>query len=195
MQYNGVDWTEITGAQGRPGYVPVKGIDYFDGEDGKTPTKAELLALIKPLIPEPIPGKIGPPGEPIDKQEIIDLLIEKIKKEQPIDISHIRNASSFMKDGIKYKIEELMHGGSTPSTATVVATEDISAQFDGLATTFTLPAYSSILSVTFTGWPPNGNLRPTVDFTTPTSTTIALVLAQVTAPVSGTTGIILYVAA
>jgi len=59
---------------GKDGYTPIKGVDYFDGEtptdeqliklirplipqvkdgiDGKTPTVDELLALIKPLIPE-----------------------------------------------------------------------------------------------------------------------------------------------
>lgn len=30
---------------------PVKGVDYFDGEPGKTPTKEELEEIIKPLIP------------------------------------------------------------------------------------------------------------------------------------------------
>jgi hypothetical protein len=37
--------------KGEDGYTPVKDKDYFDG---KTPTKEELVALIEPLIPEPI---------------------------------------------------------------------------------------------------------------------------------------------
>lgn len=32
------------------------------GEPGHTPTEEELVALIEPLIPEPIPGKPGEPG-------------------------------------------------------------------------------------------------------------------------------------
>ena len=39
-----------------------RGEDGEDGEDGKTPTKDELLALIKPLIPEPIKGEKGDSG-------------------------------------------------------------------------------------------------------------------------------------
>lgn len=69
---------------------------------------------------------------------------------------------------------------------------DISSQFDGATTTFTVPSYSSITAFLITGWAPNGILRPTVDFTTPTSTSVALVSAQVSAPVAGTTGIIIY---
>jgi len=78
------------------------------------------------------------------------------------------------------------------STGSSVNTVDISGQFNGSTTTFTIPNYTTILSFTITGWPPNGNLRPTVDFTTPSSTTVSLVTSQVQAPVSGATGIILY---
>jgi len=73
-----------------------------------------------------------------------------------------------------------------------VLVSDISSQFNGSLTTFTVPSYSSIIMFIITGWAPNGALRPTVDFTTPTSTTVALVTAQVSAPPAGTTGIILY---
>lgn len=71
---------------------------------------------------------------------------------------------------------------------------DISSQFNGILKTFVLPAYSSILSFTLTGWPPNGALRPTVDFTTPSGTTVTLT-GEVSAPAAGTTGIILIIPA
>lgn len=73
-----------------------------------------------------------------------------------------------------------------------VAVADITSQFDGSKTTFSLPSYSGILLFIITGWPPNGALDPAADFTTPDTTHVALVTAQVTAPVPGTTGIILY---
>lgn len=41
------------------GYTPIKWVDYFDGENGKTPTEEELLSLIIPRIPKPIPWKDG----------------------------------------------------------------------------------------------------------------------------------------
>ena len=41
------------------GYTPIKGVDYFDWEKGDSPTEEELLSLIIPRIPEPIPWKDG----------------------------------------------------------------------------------------------------------------------------------------
>lgn len=49
----------------KDGRTPVKGVDYFNGEDGldaTPPTKEELLKLIKPLIPKPEKGDKGDPG-------------------------------------------------------------------------------------------------------------------------------------
>lgn len=77
-------------------------------------------------------------------------------------------------------------GGSAGVSAT-----DISSQFNGSATTFTVPANTGILLFIITGWPPNGALEPTTDFTVPDSTHVALA-GSLTAPIAGTTGIILY---
>lgn len=107
-----------------------------------------------------------------------------------LDVSKLRNANSFIFGGKKYQIAELMHGGGSSAGGVIPLAYDISAQFNGIATTFTLPTYSAILSFTITGWPPDGNLRPAIDFTTPTNTTVVI---STTAPVGGTTGIILYI--
>lgn len=65
------------------------------------------------------PGKDGKDAEitEIDRDELLDELVDKIKKGKLLDISNIKNASSFMKDGIRYKIEELMHGGGSSTTS------------------------------------------------------------------------------
>lgn len=78
---------------------------------------------------------------------------------------------------------------------TTVSVVDLSSQTDGVTSSFLMPAYSTILMVIITGWAPNGILRPTVDFTLPDSTHIALVTSQVAVPASGTTLIVLYVPA
>lgn len=101
----------VKGDAGADGYTPVKGKDYKDGEDGRTPTRSELLALIKPLVPVVENGKDGKNADEVDIDAIIERLIEKIKKDKPIDISNIRNAQSFMFGSRKYKTEELLHGG------------------------------------------------------------------------------------
>lgn len=179
--------------EGPPGLTGPKG----DSIVGPRGPRGE--SVIGPKGDRGIDGKDGKNGEngkspEVDTEEIIKALVDYIKEKKPIDISHIRNASSFMKDGIRYKVEELMHGGSAGAVSgSLIYAYDISPQFNSIATTFTLPQYSRIIQFTITGWPPEGALRPTVDFTTPTDTTVALT-AQVTAPPAGTTGIILYAA-
>ena len=90
-------------------------------------------------------------------------------------------------DGVEYLRFDATGGGGGADIEQV----DISDQFDGSETTFTLPEYSSIVLVVVTGWYPNGALRPGVDFITPTDTTIELA-GDLSAPVSGSRGIILY---
>ena len=49
--------------------------DSIKGEDGKTPSKEELVSLIKPLIPEPIKGK---DGKDADEKQIVQKVLSKI---------------------------------------------------------------------------------------------------------------------
>lgn len=43
-------------------------------QDGKTPSKEELLSLIKPLIPRPMPGEDGEDGKTPTEDELLDLI-------------------------------------------------------------------------------------------------------------------------
>lgn len=130
-----------------------------DGQDGKTPTEEELVALVEPLIPEPVPGENGIDGTPgadgrdgkdgkdgkdgtdgrdgkdgkdgVDGKDATPQdVIEEIKnlkgKEEEdfskkvgakIDISHIRNANSFIFNGKRIKFGELLHGGGSSGGA------------------------------------------------------------------------------
>jgi hypothetical protein len=78
----------------KDGYTPIKGVDYFDGVDGRTPKTSELLALIQPLIPEPIPGIDG------INPDIRDVLA--VIKEEKLSIEDIRG------------LEEALHTISKP---------------------------------------------------------------------------------
>jgi hypothetical protein len=56
--------------------LKVIGIKGTDGVDGKTPSTDELISLITPLIPKPIPGPQGDAGTSpkiSDIEEIIKL--------------------------------------------------------------------------------------------------------------------------
>lgn len=210
------------------------------------PTKAELIEVIKRLIPTAIPKDT--PKEIVDKLNTTEGLVEqKVIKGLPTTLKNferaLRDKGGLKRGGgdivvagdnititrnsdgtktiaatgaghtIKDEGVDLTQrtnlnfvgagvtvtddSGNDETTVTIpggdsIATADISSQFDGVATTFTIPAYTSIVAFILTGWAPNGALRPTIDFTTPTSTTVALVTAQVSAPEAGATGIIIY---
>jgi hypothetical protein len=69
------------------GEKPVAGVDYPIPRDGHTPTERELLALIKPLIPEVKDGKTPIAGvdfEVPDENKIIEKTTEKVLSQIPI---------------------------------------------------------------------------------------------------------------
>jgi len=122
------------------------------GEDGHTPTKAELRALIAPLIPPPIKGDPGKDAAPIHKTEIIKQeltvneelvktiigIMKKLPEKDRLEISNLRNANSFVKDGIKYKVEELMHGGASGGSGSTLTPETPVGTVDDSNKTFTV---------------------------------------------------------
>lgn len=95
------DWTGEQGEMGPPGN---------DGMDGETPDLDLIVQAVLNKIPTPKDGENGKDAE-IEEDRIITLLIKKIQKDKPLDLTHIKGAQKFVKDGISYKFEELMHGG------------------------------------------------------------------------------------
>lgn len=89
------------------------------GKDGHTPTRDELVALIRPLIEE------LKPSLEIDEdtvRKIIDIM-HSLPENDKLEVSKgIRNASSFIYGSTKYQTAELMHGGGSGSTGTIYYT-------------------------------------------------------------------------
>lgn len=111
----------IQGIQGEvgPQGESIKG-DKGDSIVGPRGEKGETVVGARGPRGEKGEAIAGPKGEDatIDEKKLFMAFLKKLQKEQSLDISHIKNASSFMKDGIKYKIEELMHGGAGSSMTT-----------------------------------------------------------------------------
>lgn len=81
-----------------------------------------------------LPGKDGKDAV-IDMEKIAEFVIEKIRKEQSIDISQVRNASQFIFNKTKYGTHEMMHGGGSSSDA---ATQVVNEIVSGSGTSWTL---------------------------------------------------------
>lgn len=83
------------------------------GDPGKDADEIKIIETILKRIPIPKNGDNGNPGKDaiLDEKKIVSLMIETLRKEPTIDMSHIKGAQSFIKDRVKYRVEELMHGG------------------------------------------------------------------------------------
>lgn len=120
----------LTIEKGEKGEKPILGIDYFAPKDGKTPSKEDLLSLIKPLIPEVQHGKTPTEKEllklikplipevrngidaKIDEEGISDKIIQKIIKEKKLKSDHIDGTETAMASYLRrYGYKPYVHGG------------------------------------------------------------------------------------
>lgn len=134
--------TTVDHLKGEPGYTPQKGVDFNDGE---TPDIQDIVEAIKPYIPSPLKGEKGKDAQ-FDKEAFLKEVIDYIRKEKPLDISHIKNAQTFMMNGIKYKMEEMMHGGGSSSVGSF-SIVGISGTINDINTTFTAASLPKLLNI------------------------------------------------
>lgn len=119
------------GDQGEKGETPVKGIHYFDGKDAD---EEKIISQVLQKIPIP---KNGQKGKDADEDKIVSVIISRIQKENLIDLSHIKGAQGFIKDGVKYKFEELMHGSKSSGGSATIFTQTPTGTIDGVNKTYT----------------------------------------------------------
>lgn len=140
------DWT---GEKGDEGYTPIKGVDYADGLDGKDADEDKIIEVILSKIPVPENGKNGRNGfdgedGQIELKKVTKLIIKMIKDEQLLDLTHIKGAQKFIKDGVSYKIEELMHGGGSKGDSFAVLTPMVGI-VDGFNKVFTFATAPNVI--------------------------------------------------
>lgn len=170
----------LKGDPGEPGI----GRDGAPGKDGVSPPMDVIVRAVLDQIPKPKPGKDGQTPE---TKALVEVVLKEIQKGDKLHISHVKGAGAFMKDGIRYRFEELMHGSGTAGS--VVRSYDLSSQCDGANKTFTIPTFTRIITLIATDAPII--YRPTTDFTA-TGTTLTMT-AAVNAPSLGSTLILTYV--
>src|SRR3990167_7294068 len=116
------------GTNGKDGYTPKKGVDYFDGKDGESISG-----------PPGVPGKDGSPdtGEQI-VNKVNDLPIEP---ELQIEKEHIK--------GLKEEFEEIrrLPRGGGGGGKTKILIKDLSSDLNGVLKTFTIGTHYGIIGV------------------------------------------------
>ena len=128
--------------------------DGRDGKDGK----------------DGLPGKAGINGNKIKAEEVRDKL-ESLKGDERLDISAIKGMDKYEKRMKEVEGRPVGGYGGGGSARDFFKYIDLSASFDGVATTFNIPAVWNIISVSLSSYP-YGTLRPGVDYSnTPTTLT------------------------
>ncbi len=104
-----------TGAKGDRG-IGLNGRDGADGKNGKDADVKTIAKYVLSQIPPPKSGRDGRDAS-FDRKAFMKEVVDYLRKEKPLDMSHIANANSFVKSGVRYKFEELMKGGGGTGSA------------------------------------------------------------------------------
>lgn len=120
------------------------------GLDGMAPSLEEIVTAVLPHIPTPQDGKDGNHGKDGKNPEVKSVVEEVIKLLQTGNVlhaSHVKGMGSFVKDGVKYRFEELMHGGgsSTPSSGLTIIT--VTGTIDDSNATFTMTSKPTLVNI------------------------------------------------
>lgn len=106
-------------------------IKHLKGEPGESVMLEDVLEAMIPHLPKPdsvdhnqivrkvlelIPNPESLKQKELDREELFNEFVTRIQKERLIDVSHIKNSESFLFNGKKYKIEELMRGAGGSNT-------------------------------------------------------------------------------
>lgn len=170
-------------------------------KDGRTPSEAELRAIIKPLIPKPakdgrtpIAGVDFPLPKDGSPDTPEDIAVKINTLDEKIEPTAIRGWKNLMRKINDGKKKIFVRGGGSGGGSAVMVV-DLSASLDGVTNTFTIPSNSRILSVHFSSFPFSAS-RPTVDYTsTATSITFTSEIDAATTLAAGQSCLVEYVEA
>lgn len=111
----------------KDGKTPINGVDYFTEAE-----KGEFLRSIRDGIEIPDAPTVEITPELVKQ---IVRLMQSLPESDRLDVSGIRNYQSFVYKGTKYGVEEMMHGGSSPTSSSTSVYGEVVA---GSGTSWTL---------------------------------------------------------
>lgn len=168
----------VDGRDGKDGYIPQKGKDYFDGKNGRdgkdgivdeagivSKTSAMTEERLKPFIPkiEDIENDLPKLGTAIRDS------LELLQGDSRLDISAIKGAKEIGDRIAGLENKPILM--ASIAGRDIIKDIDLSASLNGVTTTFPLQAIWNVISVNLSSYP-YGSLRKGIDYTwTPTTIT------------------------
>lgn len=132
------DWT---GPQGESGQ---------DGNDAKEVDIEGLASLVLSRIPpakDGIDGNHGKDAETPSVDALVEAVVARVQKGDVLHISHVKGASGFIKDGIRYRFEELMHGSGSGTGSSGITLIPVTGTRDDSNVTFTVTTTPTVLNI------------------------------------------------
>lgn len=128
------------------GDVGESGEQGLPGRDAEVPDVNALVQMVMEKMYQP---KDGDPGKDavIDEDALLTKLLAKIKKGRMLKLSDIHDAQRFIKDGVSYKIEELMHGGGNKAGSGLKYLALVTGTIDNSNKVFTFASTPTIVVV------------------------------------------------
>lgn len=135
----------IKGERGEAGKPGADGIARH-GKDGISPKVEDVVRAMLPYIPKPREGRDGKNAPGMEMDKIVEAVVKSLQQGDKLHISHVKGASGFIKDGIRYRYEELMHGGGS-STGGGITLITVTGTVDDSNVTFTATSQPTLLNI------------------------------------------------
>lgn len=194
-------WGLLKGDKGEKGDKGDTGEKGEKGDKGEF-SSDEVVAKIKPLLPDLIEVKDGKDGINPNPEDVVPLVLEKLPKAKELQGEEIVdkiNALPTDNEELKIDVSHIKgipkdKSGNTLFTAIrgpEVKIYDLSSQLDGSTKTFSLPAYGLVFDVRSSSFP--YAFRPTVDYTTDGANMTITFTSEINASTTLATGQTIYV--
>lgn len=118
-----------------------------DGQDAPPIDEEALVSRVLSKVPAPEKGDPGPKGETLEMDKILETVIKRIQKGDVIHINNVKGAGGFIKDGIKYRFDELMHGGGTSTSTGGITIIAVTGTINDSNMTFTAATQPTLLNI------------------------------------------------
>lgn len=106
------------------------------GKDAPPIDEEGLISRLLSKVPAPEKGDKGDTGDALALDDVITAVVKRIQKGDVLHINNVKGAGAFIKDGIKYRFEELMHGSGSSSGSLSGTQEKSTTIPNGILTSF-----------------------------------------------------------
>lgn len=124
-----------------------RGEDGLPGLNAQPVDEEALVSKVLSKVPLPEPGPKGDKGDTLALDDIITAVVKRIQKGDVLHINNVKGAGAFIKDGIRYRFEELMHGSGSSTSTSGITLIAVNGVINDSNVTFTVTTNPTLLNI------------------------------------------------